>query len=773
MASESSMPSVKFTVLDARGSNFHTWRNSAKLELVAQGIWKFFDPTHPKSSSPARYDDAEQKKLDAGSVKVEDLKISADYEKWLDDSMIALGRLARLCDHWHASFIGSHSTPKACWDALVTRYGNRSAQGISILTQKLSSTRFLDEDSADIKEFFSEFDTLIDDLSRAGRDYCDEEICSWIALAMPSSLQPAVMSLQLQNGPDSFSPGGWENVLSSAWDRVKRVRATESTYVANRTVTYNTNSRDTCHVCQARGHYARDCPTLSPEERARRQEKARRHKADHLRSQAGGGSNNSNGGSSDMAAQLVQIQAKLAALETASHGESSSTGYESHAKVAILCASTSSLSEVPRVDCLGRNMDGDTVLKAGRGKIPANHVAIDSGASRHCASERAFFINYRNLAVPRKVFLGDDHFILAVGEGDFRVWVDGPSGEREGIVFSRTLHVPELACTLVSIRQLTQDVRPAVHVIFKGTACEVRNESGLVFRAIADHAAGGLYTLHLRTAPHPPTRNPVLALAAFSASKSSAALDPHVAHARFGHLNNNDLQALVRKRLVSNLSLSDRPHQSDPCEPCLLAKAHKLPFSPGSSRSTVLLNPVHTDVCGPFGVAALGGFRYFVTFRDDCTRLLRVYLLRNKSDAFERYKEFKAWAERSSGQRVRCLMSDRGGEFVSGAFECFLRDTGTVNQVSSPYTPEQNGAAERLNRDLLSIMRAALQDSGMAERFWGEAILYAGYTLNYQPNSTLDGELPYTAWTGKVPDVGHLRAFGCDAYVLIQPDSQR
>lgn len=67
--------------------------------------------------------------------------------------------------------------------------------------------------------------------------------------------------------------------------------------------------------------------------------------------------------------------------------------------------------------------------------------------------------------------------------------------------------------------------------------------------------------------------------------------------------------------------------------------------------------------------------------------------------------------------------------------------------------PEQNGAAERVNRDLLSVMRSVLLDSGLAPCFWGEAVLFATYTLNYQPNSALDGALPYMAWSGEIPDL--------------------
>lgn len=105
-------------------------------------------------------------------------------------------------------------------------------------------------------------------------------------------------------------------------------------------------------------------------------------------------------------------------------------------------------------------------------------------------------------------------------------------------------------------------------------------------------------------------------------------------------------------------------------------------------------------------------------------------------------------------------MSDRGGELIFHVFECFLPDNGIENRVSSPYTPEQNRVAERVNWDLLTIMHAALQDSGLARRVWDVAILHAAYTLNFCPKSTPAGALPHTSWFGKAPDVSHLFELG-------------
>jgi hypothetical protein len=105
------------------------------------------------------------------------------------------------------------------------------------------------------------------------------------------------------------------------------------------------------------------------------------------------------------------------------------------------------------------------VFKAGCGKVSANYAAV---LGCFCATERDFFTNYCVLKVPQKVYLGNDHHIFAVGRGDLKVWVDGPLGTCKGIVFKRTLHIPDLACTLISICQLTCKVMPAIHTVLLG-----------------------------------------------------------------------------------------------------------------------------------------------------------------------------------------------------------------------------------------------------------------------------------------------------------------
>ena len=93
------------------------------------------------------------------------------------------------------------------------------------------------------------------------------------------------------------------------------------------------------------------------------------------------------------------------------------------------------------------------------------------------------------------------------------------------------------------------------------------------------------------------------------------------------------------KKLHADGSLDSFNFESDEtCGPCLMGKMTKTPFFGMMERASNLLEIIHTDVCGPMSVSARGGYRYFVTFTDDLSRYGYIYLMKHKSDTFEKFK---------------------------------------------------------------------------------------------------------------------------------------
>src|SRR4051812_44906799 len=114
-----------------------------------------------------------------------------------------------------------------------------------------------------------------------------------------------------------------------------------------------------------------------------------------------------------------------------------------------------------------------------------------------------------------------------------------------------------------------------------------------------------------------------------------------------------------------------------------------------------LLDIIHKDVCGPMNVSTRNGLRYFVTFTDDLSRYGYIYLMKHKSETFEKFKEFQNEVENPLRKKIKQLRSDRGGEYLSHEFGNHLKSCGIVPQLTLAGTPQRNGVSERRNRTLL------------------------------------------------------------------------
>ena len=107
-------------------------------------------------------------------------------------------------------------------------------------------------------------------------------------------------------------------------------------------------------------------------------------------------------------------------------------------------------------------------------------------------------------------------------------------------------------------------------------------------------------------------------------------------HCRLGHIGVKRMKKLHADGLLESLDYES----FDTCEPCLMGKMTKTPFSGTMERATNLLEIIHTDVYGPMSVEARGGYRYVLTFTDDLSGYVHIYLMKHKSETFEKFKEF-------------------------------------------------------------------------------------------------------------------------------------
>ncbi|WJX51342.1 hypothetical protein P8452_37547 [Trifolium repens] len=175
-------------------------------------------------------------------------------------------------------------------------------------------------------------------------------------------------------------------------------------------------------------------------------------------------------------------------------------------------------------------------------------------------------------------------------------------------------------------------------------------------------------------------------------------------HCRLGHINEKRISKLHKDGFLESFDYESY----DTCRSCLIGKMTKAPFTGKGERANDLLALIHTDVCGPLNIPARGGFSYFITFTDDFSRYGYVYLMKHKSESFEKFKEFKNEVQNQLGKNIKILRSDRGGEYLSQEFNDHLRECGILSQLTPPGMPQWNGVSERRNRTLLDMVRSMM-----------------------------------------------------------------
>ncbi|KAL4376734.1 hypothetical protein GQ457_02G021410 [Hibiscus cannabinus] len=193
----------------------------------------------------------------------------------------------------------------------------------------------------------------------------------------------------------------------------------------------------------------------------------------------------------------------------------------------------------------------------------------------------------------------------------------------------------------------------------------------------------------------------------------------------------------------------------------------------GAKRSSTILEIIHSDICCPD--MDVQGQKYFITFIDDYSRYMYLYMLHHKSESLEAFKVFKAEVEKQCGKQIKIVRTDRGGEYygrytengkVHGPFVKFLQDNDIVGQYTMPGSPDQNGVAERRNRNLMDMVRSMLSGSKLPKSLWVEALKTAVYILNRVPTKAVP-KTPFELFKGWKPSLRHIRVWGCPSEVRI------
>jgi transposase InsO family protein len=136
------------------------------------------------------------------------------------------------------------------------------------------------------------------------------------------------------------------------------------------------------------------------------------------------------------------------------------------------------------------------------------------------------------------------------------------------------------------------------------------------------------------------------------------------------------------------------PRKLKHCDACILGKHNKQPFHYSTSRACRKIELIHSNLCGPMLVPSVNGNTYIMTFIDYYTRMCWVYLVKDKSQAFENFKKFHVWIQNEVWSHIGSLHTNNGREYTSNEFESYLHQHGIKHQTTIPYNPQQNGVAK-------------------------------------------------------------------------------
>ena len=141
--------------------------------------------------------------------------------------------------------------------------------------------------------------------------------------------------------------------------------------------------------------------------------------------------------------------------------------------------------------------------------------------------------------------------------------------------------------------------------------------------------------------------------------------------------------------MVEGLPLIQTSHGV--CSGCLVGKHPEKRYEFGKAhRASSILDLIHSDVDGPIPTTSINGCRYLLTFIDDCSRYLWIYLMKHKSEVFDIFKYFKAMIENCFSKNIKPIRSNKGGEYIKRYFHHYCETEGIQMEHSVPYTPQQN-----------------------------------------------------------------------------------
>jgi hypothetical protein len=248
-------------------------------------------------------------------------------------------------------------------------------------------------------------------------------------------------------------------------------------------------------------------------------------------------------------------------------------------------------------------------------------------------------------------------------------------------------------------------------------------------------------------------------------------------HRRLGHIHHGDLIRTIHATKGTNLEVGEV--YSRPCSTCDLSKSLRWSPKQPQERAKNACDVLHIDVGTITPMTAPDQVRYFLLVTDDYSRLRWIFFNFNKGPLGMDLVGLLRSLQTHFGRKVKTVRCDNAGEFLSTYVKTHCHQTGTVIETSTPYTPEQNGVAERSMRTIVEKARSMTVGADIPRHLWNEIVMAAVYLTNITATRANKGITPYQSFHDSIdpdhvphiPDIGHLRAVGATCFANIDPEN--
>ena len=249
-----------------------------------------------------------------------------------------------------------------------------------------------------------------------------------------------------------------------------------------------------------------------------------------------------------------------------------------------------------------------------------------------------------------------------------------------------------------------------------------------------------------------------------AAVKSSSEEEIMDIHQQMGHPSFYLLKHMY-SHLFKNIDIS-----TIVCDACQLGKFKRTTFPPTDHRKTIPFQLIHFDVWGPSPQTDILGKRYFLVCTDDYSRYSWLFLLKDKTEVTSNIKNLCKLIKRQFGEDVKGIRTDNARDFLNTELKEFLESKRIKHETSCPYTPQQNGLAERKIGDIVDKSRTLLIQGNVPTNLWGFAVMTAIHLINRLPSKVLDLRSPIDLLEECFPNIKlktslPVKVFGCVCYV--------